>query len=316
MVVDLVSLTAGKFWLWSLLTSLLSLAAFYFSFRNLARARIIENTPTSRIRSAHQGYVELSGEATAMQGEPILSPLTFTPCCWYSYKVEHRVDNGWRTVRSGKSEGLFLIRDDSGECIIDPEGAEVTPREKNVWHGSTPNPSSAPHAMGSAKSKFHGMHGIIGLSANMSIGGNYRYTEESIYPGESLYAIGQFKSFGETDHQAMKKDQIKERLSEWKANPELMLSRFDRDGDGRIDMTEWEVARRAAKREVTSEIIKEGVKRLHTLSKTDSSRHPFLISSRPEFSLVKRHFFLAYGSMAAFFICGGIAVWMFTGRFI
>ena len=88
MLPDIQALSDGKFWFWALTFSGLSALAFYFAFRNLARARLIEDTPTSRVRSAHQGYVELEGEAAAMQGEPILSPLTQTACCWFRYKIE------------------------------------------------------------------------------------------------------------------------------------------------------------------------------------------------------------------------------------
>ena len=282
------------------------------SIRSLARARIIEDTPTSRIRSAPQGYVELNGQAMAMKGEPILSPLTLTPCCWFRYKVERRHDKGWRTVRSGKSDGLFLLKDSTGECIIDPENAEVTPKEKNVWFGSSASPTSRPDP---SNTNFHGMNGVIGLTANIRSGGDYRYTEETIYPGDQLDAIGLFKSLGEVDHRAMRDDLIKARLSAWKADHTTLLSRFDRDGDGKIDMTEWEVARRAAKREVTREQIKEGQQQLHTLSATSSRRRPFLISAREEFNLVRRYRYQAFGSVAAFFLCGGGAVWMFAIRF-
>lgn len=314
MLPDILALPNGQFWFWAIILSLLALAGFYFAFRNLARARIIEDTPTSRIRSAHQGYVELSGEAAAMQGEPIFSPLTFTTCCWFRYKIERRNDKGWRPVRSGKSESLFLIKDATGEAIIDPEGAEITPSGKSVWYGNSATPPPAPTPNGS---RNQGMHPILGLTANLKggFGGSYRYTEETIYPGDLLYAIGLFNTFGEADHLAMQDDLIKARLAQWKADHPFLLGRFDRDGDGKIDMTEWEVARRTAKREVTKEQLQEGSKPFHTLSQTNSRHRPFLISSNAEFQLIKRFRYLAMGSTAVFFIFGIASAWMFTMRF-
>ena len=315
MLPDIQGLSDGKFWFWALAFSSVSAIALYATFRNLARARIIEDTPTSRIRSAPQGYVELEGDAAAMKGEPILSPLTHTPCCWFRFKIERKGDKGWHAVRSGKSEGLFLIKDDTGECIIDPDDAEISPNEKNVWYGSTPNPTVSPP---SKASKPRGVDPILGLTANFNVGlgGNYRYTEEAIYPGDRLYAIGLFKSFGETDRLAMRDELIKERLSQWKTDHASLLNRFDRDGDGKIDLTEWEVARRTAIREVTREQLREDQQSLHTLSRTHSRKRPFLISTHDEYDLVKRFRLFAIGSIGGFFLFGAVATWMFVSRFV
>ena len=73
MVRELTQMAPGGFWSLLSVLSALALLALYFAFRNLHRARLIEDTPTSRIRSAHQGYVELIGEAAMMRGETIQS---------------------------------------------------------------------------------------------------------------------------------------------------------------------------------------------------------------------------------------------------
>ena len=314
MLPDIQALSDGKFWFWALTFSGLSALAFYFAFRNLARARLIEDTPTSRVRSAHQGYVELEGEAAAMQGEPILSPLTQTACCWFRYKIERQRDKGWETLRSGTSEGLFLLRDETGDCIIDPDGAEISCREKNLWYGNSANPMLKRPTQQPAM----GTRGILGINISFDIlnVGQHRYTEEAIYPGDPLYAIGLFKSFGEADRQAMREDRIKARLSQWKADHAGLLKRFDRDGDGQIDLAEWEVVRRTAIREVTREQLSEDQQPLHTLSRTTSRRRPFLISAHPEFELVRRYRYLSLGSLSGFLIAGSIAAWLFTSRFI
>ena len=56
---QIIHLSQGEFWLFFSLAMLLSAAGFYFAFRYLTRARIIEDTPTARVRSAQQGYLEL-----------------------------------------------------------------------------------------------------------------------------------------------------------------------------------------------------------------------------------------------------------------
>ena len=47
----------------------------------------------------------------------------------------------------------------------------------------------------------------------------------------------------------------------------------------------------------------------------DSSSHPYLISTLPQFDLIKRFKLIAMGSITAFFVAGGISVWMFGTRF-
>ena len=69
------------------------------AIQNLRRYQAIADTPTSKIRSASQGYVELSGtieKADSPDIQPLSGPLTGLPCVWYRYSIE-------RYRRSGKS---------------------------------------------------------------------------------------------------------------------------------------------------------------------------------------------------------------------
>ena len=133
-------------------------------------------------RSAAQGYVEIDGKAALLEGPTIVAPLTGKPCAWYSYKIEeHRQGKNSRraTHESGLSDELFLLVDETGQCIIDPEGASVTPSVKDVWYGSTSRPSKGPTSGRSLLSN-----------------GRYRYTEKRLNTGDSLYAIGLFSTVG------------------------------------------------------------------------------------------------------------------------
>jgi hypothetical protein len=314
-VEEILNLDAGPFWFWSLLLSLLTLALLYIAFRNLHRARLIEDTPTSRIRSAPQGYVELIGEAAMMRGEPIIAPLSGTACCWWRFRVDYRGDKGWKIVRSGKSEGLFLLRDETGECIIDPEGAEITASEKHIWYGPNPNPGAGPDTgLDTFQSNYHrfGMH----ISVHNTFGGEYRYSEETLMPGDPLYAIGLFSSLGETDRQAMREEEIRERLRQWKADHASLLQKFDRNRDGQIDLDEWQAVRRAATREVTREQLQADQQPVHILSRSGSQRRPLLISSKEEFDVVRRFRGYAIAALLGFFAIGTGVVWMVTIRLI
>src|SRR3569832_2694177 len=93
-----------------------AVGAFIAAFVSLRRARLIEATPTSRIRSAAQGYVELAGAAVMMEGVPIIAPLTLLPCAWYRYREEERVVffrvvAWWCSFRRGTRDGIYVMRD-------------------------------------------------------------------------------------------------------------------------------------------------------------------------------------------------------------
>ena len=95
---QIVHLSRVEFWLFFLLASAAALSAFYFAFRYITLARLIEDTPTARIDFAQQGYVELSGTTMALNGNPIFAPLSGTACCWFHYKIEKKGNKNWRVV--------------------------------------------------------------------------------------------------------------------------------------------------------------------------------------------------------------------------
>src|SRR5690606_12937216 len=96
----------GEFWVITGLLAAAAFAAFVFSFHFLRRARLLEDVPTSRIRSAAQGYCELDGIARLLDGPAIAGPLTGLPCVWWEYRIEEKVTTGsgknrtshWRTL--------------------------------------------------------------------------------------------------------------------------------------------------------------------------------------------------------------------------
>ena len=68
--------------------------------------------------------------------------------------------------------------------------------------------------------------------------------ERCIPEGALLYVIGQFKTIDTN-----KGSSVSALLRSWKDDQTELLARFDADGDGRIDMAEWETARQAAAKE-------------------------------------------------------------------
>jgi hypothetical protein len=78
---------------WATALALMALVAFFAWMMSLRRALAIGDTPTSRIGSAAQGYVELVGRGRNHPNFPVVSKLTQLPCLWYRYIVEQRTSN-------------------------------------------------------------------------------------------------------------------------------------------------------------------------------------------------------------------------------
>ena len=282
---------------------------FYQGFRRLWKARVIEDAPTARVRSAHQGYVELIGEAQPMRGEPIIAPLSKTTCCWYRYTVERKSGKEWNLVRKEVSNGLFLLRDDTGECIVDPEGAEVTPRTKQVWYGDGDEPMLVVMPPRGAEGVQIGP--VVMRSTAGSLNGRNRYTEELILAGDPLYALGAFKTLDDIDHQQSRSEITSALLRDWKRDWRRLMHRFDHNRDGEIDAGEWEDARRVAEREAEREHADQLASQyLHTIRRPAERGRPFLLSSLPQSKLAWRYRWQAFGGMFLFLVAGGVLVWI------
>lgn len=201
---------------WRGVLALVSAISFFAWIGNYRRHRAITDTPTSRIASAAQGYVELAGKAAQHPGLSFLSKLTALPCLWFGYRTERKTgDNKWEVVDRGVSSETFLLVDSSGECVIDPDDAEIMTSHEQTWRQ-----------------------------------GDYRHTERLLLPGDRLYVLGDFVTLGGAEAQLDPGQDMAALLMEWKKNRPTLMRRFDLNEDGEIDLKEWELARRQARREV------------------------------------------------------------------
>ena len=268
---------SGQILLCLLLAVAASIALIVVGFALISRARLMEDTPTSLIRSAAQGYVELSGHARLLPGPPIVSPLSDTPCAWWSYRVQERNSSGkneWRTVENETSGEIFLLTDTTGDCIIDPDDASVTPSISRSWRGPAQRPHCPPD--GSGWLSF----------------GNYRYSEKLILIGDPLYATGWFCTQTAILDLNESRD-VSELMGEWKRDKYNLLKRFDTNGDGQIDMQEWEAARKVALEQVRKQQVQETLSPdLNVLSKPPD-RRPFILSTLTQKTMTRRYRFWA-----------------------
>jgi hypothetical protein len=289
----------GVFWAGTSLVLLLTVTTFSCAFWLLHRARLIEDTPTSRLRSAAQGYVQMEGHARWMPGSEIISPLSGHRCVWWHYSVEQRATRSgrseWVTVASGRSDDLFLLVDPTGQCIVDPEGAQVRPSVERVWRGFSQRPTEVPRR-----------------SPWLSFG-HYRYREKLIVLGDRLFVTGWFRT------QSVHSDfddarEVRELLAEWKRDRHELLRRFDANGDGQIDVHEWETVRRSALEQVRAEQLERAsVPDLNVLSQPPT-RLPFLLWSASKHALARRLKWVAGASLVASTLGAGLAIRLLQWR--
>lgn len=251
-------------WLYCLaVIALISLCAWLSS---LYRLRTLRNTPTSKIAAAAQGYVELVGSGQPFCDPPLFSTLKRRPCLWCRYKIEQRERNGWRTIDSGETSDSFLLCDDTGECVVDPENAEIITRRYDQWQEK-----------------------------------GCRYTEWTLIKGETLYVIGRFRTQGGSNQDFDKRAELSALLTEWKKNMPALLARFDQNKDGELSLAEWELARQAAKVEVEkmmADVLAHPS--THIISHSPDGQL-FLISNLSGDRLSRRYLLWAWGHLMILF---------------
>ena len=261
---------------WLFCVGLMAAISLVAWLSTLRRRRAIADTPTSRIASAAQGYVELRGTGRPLDDPPLLSHLTSLPCLWYRYQVEEKSGSEkWHTVSSGESDVALILEDGSGRCLIDVDGAEILTRHKESWARD-----------------------------------DRRYTEWKLLINDPLYALGEFRSIGGATLELDAGSDIKTLLAGWKNDQPTLLKRFDLNADGAIDINEWSLARRAARREVEKQHRQARQEAdLHTL-RSPNNGQLYLISNLDPDKIARRYLWWAIFHLAVFFAALGALPWL------
>ena len=264
---------SAEVWPFALLA--MSVVSFFAWLGNFRRYRQIHDLPTSKVATAAQGYVELLGVGRLIAGSTVTCPISQRACCWYRYTVEEEQnDNKWKTVDEGHSVDHFLLVDDSGACVVSPDGAEVIAGHKKSWRE-----------------------------------GRMRYSEWLMLPDSTLYAIGEFVTHsGNTPSAAEEREDVSALITEWKNDKQQLLQRFDLDKDGSISLKEWELARMQAIREVRKNRLEQlgnHVEGVHLLRKPRDNRLFLLANEMPD-ALGRRYRWWAWAHLSAFI---GLGIW-------
>jgi hypothetical protein len=165
--------------------------------KGIHRARLIEDVPTSKVRSAAQGVVELIGTCRPAAGLEYRAPISGEPCTWYRYQIEKRVKSGkshsWHTVANESSGSDFVLEDETGRCTVHPSGATITTTHRKSWSFGT--------GLGTAESRIADLRspsargsGILldVAIAGLNTRGRVRVTKWLLQGGDPLYVLGNF----------------------------------------------------------------------------------------------------------------------------
>jgi hypothetical protein len=269
-----VKLESRNGWLFALsVIASISIPAWLSS---LNRLRAIRDTPTSRIASAAQGYVELTGRGGQIKEAPLLSKFTALPCLWYRYTVERKDSNDkWETIDRGESNDCFLLRDDTGECLVDPDRAEIITKHRDQWEKD-----------------------------------GYQYTEWKFIDQDFLYVIGHFRTLGGSNLEFDTRAELNALLAEWKKDMPTLHARFDLDENGELDMKEWMLARSAAKRAVNKMLREARSQTDYHIIGLPRDGKLFLISNLTPERLSRRYLFWTWAHLVIFFASLGGIGWL------
>lgn len=165
---------------------------FYNALVSLRLKRLIENTPTSKIRSIAMGFVEVFGGVGAVGDKILKSPIANKNCVYYRYYVQEykreNKKNRWVTIREGTDSVCFELKDNTGAVVVDPKGAQV---EIPVRYQLT---SDDENKLPTNVNTFLKKQGINPIGAIFTKGLRFskrlRFIEHFIAPKDDLYVMG------------------------------------------------------------------------------------------------------------------------------
>ena len=212
----------GRIFVWCIVGILAGIYFFFRGFYILWRKRLIQDTPTSKIRSLAVGFLEITGQTIA--DYLLVTPYSAAPCVFYHAIMERlkstsRNNRYWVKESDYKSDVPFYLQDDTGCVVIDPAGAETKLPLRYCKRE-----------------------------------GNIRYKEYYIKESEFIYVLGTAKK-PESPYDREQKE-MERRIGEIVNDPEKKV-KLDKNKDNWIDKQEWEAEKRQIRKEIEQEMKKE-----------------------------------------------------------
>jgi len=162
---------------------------FFRGFRLRTKKKLIENIPTSTVRAAAVGLVEINGTVRELKGL-LTTPFAKAQSVFYHYKIEEYRSSGksgsWVTIKEFATPNWFYIEDETGKILIDPAGAEL-------FLNTDRNYSLDSFGSGRDTETFEAGLVALGLDPHGFLGMHkqLRCTEEYLCPGDTIYIMGE-----------------------------------------------------------------------------------------------------------------------------
>ncbi|WP_256296972.1 E3 ubiquitin ligase family protein [Haloarchaeobius salinus] len=186
-------MTVTPFHQLSILAGLLALGYGAVVGAKVYRISRDEPIPTYRLR--HGGTCEVEGVA-GVHEETVSAPFTGTDCLVCRWTVEEYQQSGkhshWKTVDSGVWSRPFVLADDTGRVLVEPDGAAFSLAEDDTVEvdGGDAPPRRVQQFIG-ANDRVDDEDRELDLGiVTLSTGNDRRYVEERLDPGDSAYVFG------------------------------------------------------------------------------------------------------------------------------
>ena len=148
--------------------------------RALRTVRLIENTPTARIRSMAMGLVEIHGHPQARS--TLIAPFSGNACAYWEVDISVRGRNrSWTVIHRNASGQPFYLVDDTGSALVYPRGAVCRIRygtEEEVFGLQPPSPYAE---------YLHEHNTVLTATSRLSM---LRFRERTIEDGMQLFVMG------------------------------------------------------------------------------------------------------------------------------
>lgn len=156
---------------------------FLRGFRDWRVRRLIENTPTMRIRSMPMGLAEITGVVSPRS--IVHAPFSGKPCVYWDVDIAvPRRRAGWTIVHRNHSGHPFLLEDETGLALVYPQGAECKVSGTNA---------SVEQCLGLALPECYDRYmkeQHFGVRRAMWGLGPMRFRERIIEEGERIFVLG------------------------------------------------------------------------------------------------------------------------------
>jgi len=166
---------------------LFGIILFWIGLSKFRRKKLIENTPTSNIRSIAMGLVEISGNVVADKKNILTSPFSKKDCVYYNYKIEEYRKSGkhstWVTVKEECKYVYFFVEDNTGTVLVDSKDAEINVSETFKLESGFGKEPTQP-LKDFLKNKDMNFKGMLGFNKTM------RFIEWAIFPKDKVYVLG------------------------------------------------------------------------------------------------------------------------------